>query len=113
MGHAIGNEVRDFGELHKSEGMNPTDAMRHMVRLSGKPSSQVAREIGRTESFVRATISQGTRPRIDTFSQIAEACGYKIILRSEHEEFALDVPAMAVTVEYSGCDSSVSTPSKR
>ena len=93
--------------------MNPTDAMRRMVRLSGKPSSQVAREIGRAESFVRATISQGTRPRVDTFSQIAEACGYKVILRSEHDEFVLDVPPMAVTVEYSGCGGSDSLPSKR
>lgn len=113
MGHAIDKGARDFEEQRKSEGMSPTDAMRHMVRLSGKPSSQVAREIGRTESFVRATISQGTRPRIDTFSQIAEACGYKVILRSEHDEFVLDVPAMAVTVEYSGCDRPDSTPSKR
>ena len=90
--------------------MNPTNALRRMVRLSGKAGSQVAREIGRTESFVRATISQGTRPRVDTFSQIAEACGYKVILRSEHDEFALDVPPVAITVEYTGRDGSDNPP---
>lgn len=80
--------------------MDSTDAPKRMVRMSGKPSSQIAREIGRAESFVRATISQGTRPRVDTFAEIATACGYEVVLRSRSDEFTLNVGAPHLTVEH-------------
>lgn len=80
--------------------MDPTDALKRMVKMSGKPSSQVARELGRAESFVRATISQGTRPRVDTFVEIARACGYEVVLRSVDDEFTLDSFMPRVVVEY-------------
>lgn len=86
--------------------MDSTDAPKRMVRMSGKPSSQIAREIGRAESFVRATISQGTRPRVDTFAEIAEACGYEVVLRSGSDEFTLNVRTPRLTVEYPPSDDS-------
>ena len=56
-----------------------------MVETSGKSTRQIAREIGRSDSFVRTTIAQGSRPRIDTFVLIANACGYEVAVKSDYE----------------------------
>lgn len=69
--------------------MDSTDFLRRMVKQSGKTSSQIARELGRSDSYLRATIAQHTRPRIDTFVEIAHACGYEVVLRSERDTFTL------------------------
>ena len=69
--------------------MDPINALRRMVEASGKSTRQIARELGRSDSFVRATISQKSRPRIDTFLAIAQACGYEMVMASPADEFTL------------------------
>ena len=56
--------------------MDAPQILRHMVASSGKSYRQIARELGRSESFISATIAQGSCPRLDTFAGIAKACGY-------------------------------------
>ena len=77
--------------------MDANEVIRRMLRMSGKSNRQVSREIGKAESFVSASLSQGVRPRIDTFAHIAEACGYEVLVRSR-EDVILLTPQ--VVVEY-------------
>lgn len=69
--------------------MDAPEILRHMVASSGKSYRQIARELGRSESFISATIAQGSCPRLDTFAGIAKACGYELVLRSESEQLDL------------------------
>ena len=69
--------------------MDAPQILRHMVASSGKSYRQIARELGRSESFISATIAQGSCPRLDTFAGIAKACGYELVLSSESEQLDL------------------------
>ena len=60
--------------------MNPSEAMRHMIETSGKSGRQVAREIGRSDTFISASLAQGVCPRMDTFARVAHVCGYEVIV---------------------------------
>lgn len=79
--------------------MDAADILRHMVAKSGKSYRQIAREIGRSDSFVSATIAQGSRPRMDTFASIAEVCGYQVVLKSKEEQLDLVPWGQGVFVE--------------
>lgn len=69
--------------------MNSVDALRYMVESSEKSTRQIAREMGRSDSFIRATMAQGTRPRVDTFVAVAHACGYEVWVSSPAGRFEL------------------------
>lgn len=60
--------------------MNPSEAMRRMIETSGKSGRQVAREIGRSDTFISASLAQGVCPRMDTFARVAHVCGYEVIV---------------------------------
>ena len=82
--------------------MNANDAMRAMIEASGKSGRQVAREIGRSESFVSSTLAQGVCPRADTLARVAEACGYKIIAVPKDVASNLLDGSDGIVVEYAG-----------
>ena len=82
--------------------MNANDAMRAMIEASGKSGRQVAREIGRSESFVSSTLAQGVCPRADTLARVAEACGYKIIAVPKDVACNLLDGSDGIVVEYAG-----------
>ena len=69
--------------------MEACEILRHMVEASGKSYRQISKEIGRSESFVSATIAQGACPRLDTFASIAGACGYQVEVQSKTERLEL------------------------
>ena len=82
--------------------MNANDAMRAMIESSGKSGRQVAREIGRSESFVSSTLAQGVCPRTDTLARVAEACGYKIVIVPQDVANSLADDSDGIFVEYGG-----------
>ena len=82
--------------------MNANDAMRAMIEASGKSGRQVAREIGRSESFVSSTLAQGVCPRADTLARVAEACGYKIVIVPKDVALNLLDGSDRIVVEYDG-----------
>ena len=69
--------------------MDAPEILRHMVEKSGKTYRQIAREIGRSESFVSTTIAHGACPRLDTFAAIAGTCGYQLVLKTDDEQLEL------------------------
>ena len=82
--------------------MNANDAMRTMIETSGKSGRQVAREIGRSESFVSSTLAQGVCPRADTLARVAEACGYEIVIIPKDVARNLMDDSDRIVVEYGG-----------
>ena len=82
--------------------MNASDAMRRMIETSGKSGRQVAREIGRSDSFVSSTLAQGVCPRADTLARIAEVCGYEIVILPAALARRLASSSDGIVVEYDG-----------
>ena len=82
--------------------MNANDAMRAMIEASGKSGRQVAREIGRSESFVSSTLAQGVCSRADTLARVAEACGYEIVIVPKNVAGNLADDSGRIVVEYDG-----------
>lgn len=60
--------------------MNGLEAMKSAVHASGRSQRALSQEIGRNESFVSATIRQGSKPTADTLALVGKACGYHLAL---------------------------------
>ena len=82
--------------------MNANDAIRTMIAHSGKSGRQIARDMGRSPTFVSATLAQGNAPRMDTFSRIAQACGYRVVVMPTDNESGAHGSRDSLTVEYDG-----------
>ena len=93
---------RQHAEVSRRSPVNANDAMRAMIETSGKSGRQVAREIGRSESFVSSTLAQGVCPRADTLARVAEACGYKIVIVPTDVASNLLDGSGGIVVEYGG-----------
>ena len=70
--------------------MNTIDAIRRMCDESGKSTTQVSTEIGRTRSFVGSTLTRQSVPRANTLALIAQACGYRLVLESDTDRIQID-----------------------
>lgn len=66
------------------------DAVAEIVAMSGKGPIAVSREMGRSDTYVSMTISRGSVPKLDTFVEIAAACGFELVLRGEGREIAIE-----------------------
>lgn len=82
--------------------MDASNAMRMMIETSGKSGRQVAREIGRSASFVSSSLAQGVCPRADTLARIAHACGYELVLVPRHQASELASTTTGIVIEYEG-----------
>lgn len=82
--------------------MNASDAMRMMIKTSGKSGRQVAREIGRSDSFVSSTLAQGVCPRADTLAKVAHACGYELVAVPASVASKLSASSGGIVIEYDG-----------
>lgn len=70
--------------------MNVTDAITHMCESSGQGVVSVSQQLGKSKMYLSGMISRHTIPRVDTLSQIAHACGYRIILESDTDRIVID-----------------------
>lgn len=86
--------------------MDATEAMRTIIEASGKSGRQVAREIGRSDSFVSSSLAQGVCPRADTLAHVAHACGYELALIPRREADRLMGTGGGIVIEYDGHASS-------
>jgi DNA-binding phage protein len=91
-----------YAEARRRRSVNANDVMRAMIETSGKSGRQVAREIGRSESFVSSTLAQGVCPRADTLARVADACGYKIVIVPKDVARNLLDGSDRIVVEYDG-----------
>ena len=63
--------------------MNVTDAITRMCESSGQGVVSVSQQLGKSKMYLSGMISRHTIPRVDTLSQIAQACGYTLELVNE------------------------------
>ena len=82
--------------------MDAIEAMRLIIEASGKSGRQVAREIGRSDSFVSSSLAQGVCPRADTLAHVAHACGYELALIPKSEANKLQTIGPHIVIEYEG-----------
>ena len=79
--------------------MDSDAALRHMIAVSRKSQRQISRDIGKTDTFISATLSkrQGAHPSCALMSDIARACGYDLQLVGHGETITLDGTSKADT----------------
>lgn len=70
--------------------MESLQALRHMVSMSGKSTMAISRDMGIAEKYVGMTISRKSVPKLDTFADIAEACGYEVQIVGHDETIVID-----------------------
>lgn len=70
--------------------MDALKALRRMVTMSGKSAMQVSRDMGVAEKYISMTLSRGSVPKLDTYADIAEACGYSVQLVSQNDVIIVD-----------------------
>ena len=80
--------------------MDASEAMRLIIEASGKTGRQVAREIGRSESFISSSLAQGVCPRADTLARIAHACGYELAIIPRNEADRISSIGAGIVIEY-------------
>ena len=80
--------------------MDASEAMRLIIEASGKTGRQVAREIGRSESFISSSLAQGVCPRADTLARIAPACGYELAIIPRNEADRISNIGAGIVIEY-------------
>ena len=75
--------------------MKSSDALRRIVESSGMSHRTLARQLGRSPSYISNPIAQGTDMRVSTFSTVADACGYDVLARHRDsgEEILIDPDA--------------------
>ena len=60
--------------------MDASQALREMVEASGLTHRQIARRLGRYDSYVSQVLTRSGSPGGDTIASIAHACGYRLDL---------------------------------
>lgn len=70
--------------------MKATEALRKMVRESGKSAIAISREIGRGPNYVSSLLSSGSVPSVETFASIARACDCELRLTTPTWDAGLD-----------------------
>jgi len=60
--------------------MQVTDAIREITLESGKTHRELAEKMGKAHAYVSAIISKGTDPKTGTMAELANACGYDLVL---------------------------------
>lgn len=61
--------------------MKAWNAVRGMMDASGVGPSDLSRRLGRSRSYITASVAQGSVPKLDTFARIAHECGYRVMLQ--------------------------------
>ena len=70
--------------------MKTGEAIRHMCEVAGKGTVEVSGDIGRGRSYVGSILSRGSTPQADTLAEIAEACGYELVLIGHGEKIVIE-----------------------
>ena len=66
-----------------------SDAIRYMVKESGKTLQEVSLKTGKQKGNLSARLYQNSRFTIDEFVKICDACGWQLVLKQGSREFEL------------------------
>lgn len=65
--------------------MQSKEALRTIVRESGQTLRSISTTIGRSQNYMAATVQNDSAPKADTIAEIADACGYDLLLRKRDD----------------------------
>lgn len=60
--------------------MKVNDAIRTIVRESGKSQKRISTELDRTPHYLSAMLAKSKSPSVPTLQAVAHACGYHLVL---------------------------------
>lgn len=69
--------------------MDTQDAIRHMLAGSGLSGYEASRQMGRSPSYISATLGRRSDPTASVLAEIAGACGYSLELVGHGERLRL------------------------
>ena len=73
--------------------MDAINAIRVMIKRSGKRQTQVSEDIGRSYSYVGTVLAKACPPQVDTLAAIAAACGYRLaLIGRDGDRIDIDAP---------------------
>ena len=72
------------------DGMNTTDAIRHMMKTTGTNPNALSVRMGRSRTYVRNTLSRGMGATAVVLATMADVMGYELVLRGQGEEIVID-----------------------
>lgn len=70
--------------------MNNSELIKMMVNNSNKSYREVSLELGKTQGYVSALISQNSSPNLATFIKISEACNCTLSLSGDFGKMELN-----------------------
>lgn len=75
--------------------------MAEIVKQSGISMQTISAKMNRSRSFISMTIRKGGVPQSDTLAEVANICGYDLILRKRDDgtEIIIDPPVREKTQE--------------
>lgn len=71
--------------------MNELDLIRHMCEKSGQSMRAVSVKMGKSPTYLSATIARGGGVGVSTLAEIARACGYVLEVNGRGEVLAVEV----------------------
>lgn len=74
--------------------MDSRDVLPALVKGSGQSMSSISTKMGRSRNFIVVTIQKNSTPYLDTVSEVADVCGYDLLLRRRDDgtEIIIDPP---------------------
>lgn len=72
--------------------MESKEALRYVVNHSGKSQRAISVELGKVPTYISATFTQGSIPTVETLANVANVCGYDLLLvnRETGETISID-----------------------
>ena len=72
--------------------MDSSEVLRYVVNHSGKSQRAISIELGKVPTYISSTFTQRSIPTIETMANIANVCGYDLVLikRSSNEQIRID-----------------------
>lgn len=61
-----------------------------MIKQSGKSARTVSKDIGRSPTFLSASLAQGNGVSVNTLILVANEAGYELVLKGHGEEIPID-----------------------
>ena len=75
-----------------AEHMSARAAMVRIVDTSGMSRRQLSVSMGRYPQYLNQKVNDKQTPKADTLAEVAQVCGYELLLRNDETEIIIDPP---------------------
>ncbi len=75
-----------------AEHMSARAAMVRIVDTSGMSRIALSKQLGHGATYLTTKIQSRQSPKTDTLAEVAQVCGYELLLRGRDTEIIIDPP---------------------